>query len=151
MEWEPKLKSIFESFEYLVEEVIGEKRIREKKMEVYKGNVKKWQVLDDDANSREEVEKMQSAVKAPSPEELEMWDEQAKIPMILPITNANVSQWRDPPRAIDSADFDFKMLEYDRERQKRFFNNRYEKNRQLTSSFKREELLEADIKDAIVY
>ena len=120
-------------------------------MDMYKGTVKKWQVLDDDANSREEVEKMQSSIKAPSPEELEMWEEQGKKPMVLPITNTNVSQWRDPPRAIDTADFDYKFLEYDRERQKRYFAGRYEKNRQLTSSYKREELVDAESSGSIVY
>jgi len=61
--------------------------------------------------------------------------------MQLPPTNANVSAWRDDPRAIDSADFDPKFIEYDRERRREFFNSRYEKPRELTSSFKRDKQL----------
>jgi len=67
------MKSVFIDFEYLIENYIGEKRIREKKMDLYKGTVKKWQVLDDDVFDREEVEKMQASTKAPSPEELEFY------------------------------------------------------------------------------
>lgn len=52
------MKAIFQDFEYLIEDVIAEKRIREKKMEMYSGQVKKWQVLDDAAHDREEIEKM---------------------------------------------------------------------------------------------
>ena len=40
---------------------------------MYNGTVKKWQVLDDHGFDREEVEKIQAAVKAPLPEELEMY------------------------------------------------------------------------------
>lgn len=52
------MRSTFVDLEWLLEDVIGEKRIREKKMDMYKGEVKKWQVLDDDAHERAEVEKM---------------------------------------------------------------------------------------------
>jgi len=67
------------------------------------------------------------------PEELEMYQQKHDVPMQLPINNANVSLWRDEPRAIDGlgADFDPKFLEYDRERSKKFFLERYEKPREL--------------------
>lgn len=52
--------------------------------------------------------------------------------MTLPINNANVSAWRDDPLATDSADFDPKFIEYDRERRKKFFLERYEKPKELT-------------------
>jgi hypothetical protein len=53
--------------------------------------------------------------------------------MTLPINNSNVSQWRDDQRAIDGigADFDPKFIEYDRERRKKFFLERYEKPLEL--------------------
>jgi hypothetical protein len=60
-----------------------------------------------------------------------MWQEKHDRPMTLPITNANVSDWRDDRRAIDSADFDPQMIEYDRERRKKFFLERYEKPKEL--------------------
>ena len=50
-----------------------EKQIREKKLQMYKGTVKKWQILDDDAHDRDQIEKLQAAVQAPLPEELEMY------------------------------------------------------------------------------
>ena len=66
---------------------------------MYKGTVKKWQVLDDKAFDREEIEKMQAAVRAPLPDELEMYQEKHNKPMQLPINNANVYEWRDETRA----------------------------------------------------
>ena len=52
--------------------------------------------------------------------------------MTLPINNTNVSAWRDEPQAIDTADFDPKFLEYDRERKRKFYLERYEKPKELT-------------------
>ena len=37
----------------MIEEVIGGKRIHEKKFKMYKGQVKKWQILDDDVHDRD--------------------------------------------------------------------------------------------------
>ena len=74
---------------------------------------------------------MQAAVRAPLPDELEMYEQKHNKPMTLPINNANVSAWRDDVRAIDSADFDPQFLEYDRERRKKFFLERYEKPKEL--------------------
>jgi hypothetical protein len=59
-------------------------------MKMYKGTVKKWQILDDSAFDREEVEKMQIAAKAPSPSELEMYRDKHDVKMQLPISNENV-------------------------------------------------------------
>lgn len=54
--------------------------------------------------------------------------------MQLPITNENVYKWRDEmPIADAGADFDPKLIEYDRERTKRFFIERYEKPRELSA------------------
>jgi len=38
-------------------------------------------VLDDNAFDREQVEKLQAAVQAPMPEELEMYEANGKVPM----------------------------------------------------------------------
>ena len=51
-----RMRQICTEYEYWIEEVIGEKRIREQKFKMYKGTVKKWQVLDDDAFDRDQVE-----------------------------------------------------------------------------------------------
>jgi len=52
--------------------------------------------------------------------------------MPLPINNANVTAWRDEARFNDSADFDPKLLGYDREQKRRLFLERYEKPKELT-------------------
>ena len=98
---------------------------------MYKGQVKKWQILDDTTYDRHEVEKMQAAARAPLPDELDMYKEKHSKPMKLPINNTNVSEWRDDARAIDSADFDPKFLEYDREKKRKFYLERYEKPKEL--------------------
>lgn len=74
---------------------------------------------------------MQAAVRAPLPDELEYYEDKHNKPMQLPINNRNVEAWRDDQRAIDTADFDPKFLEYDRERRKKFFLERYEKPKEL--------------------
>lgn len=128
---DPIMREIFVEFEYIVENVIGYNRIKNKKMDMYKGTPKKWQILDDKTFDREEIEKMQVAARAPLPDELEFWEEKHNKPMTLPITNTNVSAWRDDARAIDTADFDPQFLQYDRERRKNFFLERYEKPKEL--------------------
>lgn len=127
------MREIFVELEYMIENVIGYHRIHNKKMNMLKGTPKKWQVLDDSAFDREEIEKMQVAIRAPLPEELEYYQAKHAKPMTLPISNTNVSAWRDDVRAIDSADFDPQFLEYDRERRKKFFLERYEKPKELAS------------------
>jgi hypothetical protein len=128
------MKEIFVELEFLIEEILGKKRIQTKQMSVLKGTPKKWQILDDKAFDREQIEKLQAAARAPLPDELEMYEEKHSKPMQLPINNTNVSLWRDEQRAIDGAgaDFDPKFLEYDRERRKKFFLERYEKPSELT-------------------
>ena len=129
---DPIMREITLELEYMIEEVVGYNRIKDKKMKMLKGTPKKWQVLDDKAFDREEIEKMQAAIRAPLPDELEMYEAKHDRPLTLPITNANVSAWRDDQRAIDTADFDPQFIEYDRERRKKYFLERYEKPRELT-------------------
>lgn len=56
------MKNTCIEFEYWIEEVIGERRIREEKFKMYKGQVKKWQVLDDNVHDRDQIELIQAAV-----------------------------------------------------------------------------------------
>lgn len=55
---EPRTREIFVELEYWIEDVIGAKQIREKKKDFYKGTPKKWQVLDDAAFDRDQIEKL---------------------------------------------------------------------------------------------
>lgn len=129
---DPVMKEIFVELEYLIENTIGYNRIQFKEMDMYKGTVKKWQVLDDSAYDREQVEKIQAAIRAPLPEELELYQEKHSRPMTLPVNNTNVSNWRDEQRAIDTGhDFDPQFLEYDRERRKKYYLERYDKPKEL--------------------
>jgi len=75
-----------------------------------------------------------------------MYKEKHNRPLKLPVNNETMSAWRDEPRAIDSADFDPKFIEYDRERRRKYFNARYEKPKELTSPFRREEVQQIENK-----
>jgi len=132
VEGDARIRQVVVELEMWVEDVIGQKQIREKKVDMYKGTVKKWQVLDDLEHDRDQIIKMQKAVSAPEPEELEMYEEQGKIPMQLPFNNHNATQWRDERKANESADFDPESIKLDREKRKRFFIERFEKPRELT-------------------
>lgn len=129
---EARTREIFVELEMWIEDILGEKQIREGTCNFYKGTTKKWQVLDDDAFDRDQVERLQAAVQAPMPEELEMYKEKHSVPMQLPFNNANATAWRDDAKAIDSADFDPEFLAIDRERRQRFFLERFEKPKELT-------------------
>lgn len=107
-------------------------RIESKKLPVYKGTVKKWQLLDDAAFDREQIDKMQAAIRAPLADELEMYQEKHSKPLQLPFTNANVSKWRDEPVAADSADFDPQLIEYDKEVRRRYYVERFDRPKELT-------------------
>jgi hypothetical protein len=124
---------MFVELEYWIEDLIGAQQIKEKKINMYKGTPKKWQVLDDKAFDRDQVEKIQAAIMAPHPDELEMYEQKHKKPMQLPFNNENASAWRDEPKAIDFADFDPEFVQIDRQRTKKFFLERYEKPRELTA------------------
>lgn len=89
-------------------------------------------MLDDECFDRDQIEKMQMAIQAPLPEELEMYKEKHSKPMQLPFNNANATAWRDDPLAVDSADFDPEFIAIDRERRKKFFIERHERPAELT-------------------
>jgi hypothetical protein len=131
-------KETFVELEYWIEDVIGKKRQDDMAVRTYKGTPKKWQVLDDDMAGldREQVEKMQNAIDAPMPEQLEQWQEKHDRPLKAPFNNANITAWRDDPKAIESADFDPVLLGQDREFKRRMFLERFEKPKQLEAETK---------------
>ena len=75
VEGDARFRQIVVDLEMWVEDVIGKQQIVDKKVHMYKGTVKKWQVLDDAEHDRDQIIKMQKAVSAPEPEELEMYEE----------------------------------------------------------------------------
>lgn len=81
----------------------------------------------------DQIKKIQSAIRAPSPAELNELKEKHSVPMQLPINNANVQKWRDEPAAVDSADFDFAVLSEKKNKTKTFYLDRYEKPKELES------------------
>jgi hypothetical protein len=132
IENEKRIQHMYLEFEHLLTEVLGRKRIETKEMDMYKGTVKKWQVLDDQQFSKDQIDKVQAAIKAPSSDELERYRDENQVKMKLPITNANVSDWRDKKRAIDSADFNSKLIEFERKRNENYFMKRYDRKKELT-------------------
>lgn len=52
---EPIMKQIFVELEYWIEDVIGAKQIYDGKLNMYKGQPKKWQVLNEIDNSPEQI------------------------------------------------------------------------------------------------
>lgn len=128
---ERRLQDMFLELEWYLTDVVNKNRIESKQMDMYKGTVKKWQVLDDQAYSRDQIEKIQAAIKAPNPDELEAYAEENKRPMTLPITNENVSDWRDKKRAVDTADFNAKLIEFEKKREQNYFMKRYERPKQI--------------------
>lgn len=126
------IENMYLGYEYYIEEVFGKERIVNKKMDMYKGQVKKWQVLDDAGFDRDQVEKIQKAIKAPHPEELEHYLEESKKPMTLPINNENVYAWRDKKAPHDSADFNPRLLDSEKKSNQSFFMKRYEKPKEIS-------------------
>ena len=125
-------RKTLEELEYIIEEKLGKERIEKKQVKMIKGNVKKWQILDDDAHDRDQIEKLQASVQAPLPDELEMYAEESVKYLYGNIDNENTRTWRDKPLATDSADFDPDFLEIDREKRQKYFIERYEQPKQLT-------------------
>lgn len=126
METDVRMRMLQNDFEMVIEKKIGAKQIADGHIKMYKGTIKKWQILDDEAHDRDQIEKMQAAVQAPLPDELEMYRDRIEVPMQLPFNNENVRAWRDEPDAIDSADFDPENLLVSKDRRKRFFIERFE-------------------------
>lgn len=88
-------------------------------------------MLDDLEHDRDQIEKIQAAVQAPLPEELEKYAEDSDKWFIGVVNNENTRKWRDQPLFSDSADFDPDFLQIDREKRRQFFLERYEQPKQL--------------------
>jgi len=58
MESDPRMKQIFVELEHWIEDIIGAKQIYDGQLKMYKGTLKKWQVLDDEAHDRDQIEKI---------------------------------------------------------------------------------------------
>jgi hypothetical protein len=53
-----RLKEMFVELEYWIEEVIGAPTIKKGKIKTYKGEPKKWQILDDAVFDRDQIAKL---------------------------------------------------------------------------------------------
>ena len=126
-----RMRQICAEFEYWIEDVLGKERITQKKFKMIKGNVKKWQILDDDAFDRDQIEMMQVAAQAPLPEELERYRDQSEKWYIGVVNNENTRVWRGEKELTDSADFDPDFLQIDREKRQKYFIERNEPLKQL--------------------
>jgi len=121
-EGQTRAKEMFIELEWWIEEVVGKQRRLQGGVKAYKGTPKKWQVLDDAVFDADQVAKLQGAMDAPLPEQLDAWAEKHGNSFIqAPFNNENIHKWRDDPAYNDSADFDPKLLGYDREEKKRIF------------------------------
>lgn len=128
---DPIMQHTFLSIEDFIENVLGKERIETQEMDMYKGTVKKWQVLDHEQFTDDQIDKVQNAIKAPLSGQLDKYKEDSDVKHPLPITNANASEWRDRRRAIDNADFNAKLIEFEQKRDKNYFMKRYERPKQL--------------------
>ena len=117
--------------EGMIEDDIAKRRLEEKKFKMYKGQVKKWQILDDEVFDRDQIEKVQASAQAPLPEELEMYRDNTKEWFFGNVNNENARAWRDEALPTDSADFDPDFLKLDREKRQKYFVERYEDVKQL--------------------
>jgi len=54
----PRLKEMFVEMEYWIEQVVGKEQIDATAMKMYKGEPKKWQILDDDCFDRDQIERL---------------------------------------------------------------------------------------------
>lgn len=129
---EMRHQHMFNELENILEEVGIKDRIDSQEMDMYKGTVKKWQVLDDQGFSKDQIDKVQSSIKAPSSDELERYKDENEVKMSMPISNANASQWRDKKRAIDTADFNAKLIEFEQKRHENYFLKRYERPKEIS-------------------
>ena len=107
MENSPRMKEMFVELEDFIENNIGLPQRTSKELKLYKGTAKKWQILDEACFDRDQIEKLQASVNAPSAQQLDEWKEKHdSLRVKLPATNETVSQWRDEATYLDSADFD---------------------------------------------
>lgn len=83
---------------------------------VYVGKTKKWQTIND-GFGKDEVNKIQIAIRAPLQEQLDLWEEEnSKKYIQYPISNENQAKFRDTPEPWENLDHDYDNILYERER-----------------------------------
>lgn len=99
------------------------------KKPVYMGRTKAWQAIPD-FYGKEQVDKVQIAIQAPTQDQLDEWDQENESKVLhLPINNENVHKFRDHPDYIDTIDHDYDSIVYERQKKQVFEqvrNSRYE-------------------------
>lgn len=126
----PLIKQLRIEFEHHFQEHWVEPRRKEGVAHFYKGTTRRWLVGDDHLPD-DQKEILQTAIRAPSVEDTRAWEIKGKIPMQVPFTNENVSKWRDDALATDTVDFSPSLIQYDMEKGKRSYFERFEELRQL--------------------
>ncbi len=119
------MKQLLLEVEQDIRELIAVRQ-SEKKLDLYRGTPLLWQVVDDELYGKAEAKKIQQAIGAPVPEQLEHWEKTGREPIPLPLTNDTLARWRDHRRVNYSADFDPKKLAEDRKREGEFLYQRLE-------------------------
>mmetsp|Transcript_29525 Transcript_29525/g.44911 ORF Transcript_29525/g.44911 Transcript_29525/m.44911 type:complete len:207 (-) Transcript_29525:38-658(-) len=128
-----RMKEMFVQLEEYIEKDVASHRTESGKIETYKGQPKKWQILDDSVYDKDQIRKIQSAADAPMPEQLDEWKEKHENTFIqLPLTNKNVEKWRDEARFTDTADFDPTLLVEAKAKEQKNFLDRFDKPKHLT-------------------
>lgn len=127
-------EQIYIELEHMIEDVIAKPHQERGYQEIQKGETKLWQVLDDKGFDRDQIEKVQSSIRAPSPKELDEYKLKHSAHLQMPINNANVQKWRDDPKSWEQADFDFEQLMQKKSDTKTFYLDRYEKPKELAQN-----------------
>eukprot|EP00826_Nyctotherus_ovalis_P065757 TRINITY_DN9674_c0_g2_i1.p2 TRINITY_DN9674_c0_g2~~TRINITY_DN9674_c0_g2_i1.p2 ORF type:complete len:110 (-),score=36.03 TRINITY_DN9674_c0_g2_i1:98-427(-) len=101
---------------------------------LYRGNPRSWLPVDDELYGKgkaqlrlvEEAKKVQQKLGAPVPEQLEYWEDNFHDPIPLPLTNENLSRWRDRRRVEFAVDFNPQDIAEGRRREQRLFYDRFD-------------------------
>lgn len=101
---------------------------------LHRGNPRSWLPVDDALYGKgktgvdwvEEAKKVQQKLGAPVPEQLEHWENTFHDPIPLPLTNENLSRWRDRRRVEFAVDFSPRDIAQSRIREQRLFYDRFD-------------------------
>lgn len=103
-------------------------------MDIYVGRTKIWQTIPD-FYGKDQVDKIQMAIKAPVQEQLDEWDKEnnnRKIP--LPVCNESMHKFRGDNEYYEILDHNYEKIIYERGRKQEFEqkrNSRYWEKAQL--------------------
>lgn len=101
---------------------------------LYRGNPRHWMPVDNELYGKgkqgvkflEQAKKVQKALGDPMPEQLKYWEENFHDPIPLPLTNENLSRWRDRRRVEFSSNFNPEDLAEGRLREQSFYYDRFD-------------------------